>query len=133
MLLRATPEDFRVDEIPLYPPAGEGEHTFVLVEKRERTTEEVARELARAELHRYMALDNYRRCWLGLGFDESDLADGGSDRFLDAMVVSGGVDAIQGRIDEHFDAGATHVCIQPVHPAGDLEAAKRTLEALAPG
>jgi tRNA pseudouridine13 synthase len=48
VLLRATPEDFRVDEIPLYPPTGEGEHTFVLVEKRERTTEEVARELARA-------------------------------------------------------------------------------------
>jgi tRNA pseudouridine13 synthase len=46
--LRATPEDFRVDEIPLYRPAGEGEHTFVLVEKRERTTEEVARELAQA-------------------------------------------------------------------------------------
>ncbi len=48
MRLRATPEDFRVDEVPLYRPAGEGEHTFVLVEKRGRTTEEVARELARA-------------------------------------------------------------------------------------
>jgi tRNA pseudouridine13 synthase len=46
--LRATPEDFCVDEIPLYRPTGEGEHTFVLVEKRERTTEEVARVLARA-------------------------------------------------------------------------------------
>jgi tRNA pseudouridine13 synthase len=43
-----TPEDFRVDEIPLYPAAGEGAHTFVHVEKRLRTTEEVARELARA-------------------------------------------------------------------------------------
>jgi tRNA pseudouridine13 synthase len=42
------PEDFRVDEVPLYPPAGEGEHTFVRVEKRLRTTEEVARALARA-------------------------------------------------------------------------------------
>jgi len=48
MRLRETPEDFRVDEIPLYRPTGEGEHTFVLVEKRERTTEEVARDLARA-------------------------------------------------------------------------------------
>jgi len=46
--LRSTPEDFRVDEIPLYRPTGEGGHTFVLVEKRERTTEEVARDLARA-------------------------------------------------------------------------------------
>ena len=46
--LRSRPEDFRVDEIPLYAPSGEGGHTFVLVEKRLRTTEDVARELARA-------------------------------------------------------------------------------------
>jgi tRNA pseudouridine13 synthase len=44
----ASPEDFVVDELPLYAPAGEGAHTFVWVEKRLRTTEEVARELARA-------------------------------------------------------------------------------------
>jgi len=47
MRLAATPEDFVVDEIPLYPPSGEGGHTFVRVEKRLRTTEEVARALAR--------------------------------------------------------------------------------------
>jgi len=46
--LRAAPEEFVVEELPLYPPCGEGAHTFVLVEKRLRTTEEVARELARA-------------------------------------------------------------------------------------
>lgn len=40
--LRATPEDFRVEEIPLYAPSGAGEHTFVCVEKRGRTTEDVA-------------------------------------------------------------------------------------------
>jgi len=45
--LRATPEDFRVDELPLYSPSGEGEHTFLRVEKRLRTTEDVARSLAR--------------------------------------------------------------------------------------
>jgi tRNA pseudouridine13 synthase len=37
--IRTTPEDFRVDEQPLYPAAGEGGHTFVRVEKRLRTTE----------------------------------------------------------------------------------------------
>jgi tRNA pseudouridine13 synthase len=42
------PEGFRVDEVPLYAPAGEGGHTFVLVEKRLRTTDDVARALARA-------------------------------------------------------------------------------------
>lgn len=45
--LRSAPEDFLVEELPLYEPAGEGEHTFVLVEKRLLTTEEAARALAR--------------------------------------------------------------------------------------
>ena len=92
-----------------------------------------ARQLARNELARYLGLENYRNCWQSLGFSSDDLDGGGSDRFLDAMVVWGSVDAIQSRLDEHFDAGATHVCIQPVHRAGDLGAARRVLEALAPG
>ena len=45
--IRACPEDFVVDELPLYDCSGEGEHTFVRVEKRLRTTEQVARTLAR--------------------------------------------------------------------------------------
>ncbi|MBW2292161.1 MAG: tRNA pseudouridine(13) synthase TruD [Deltaproteobacteria bacterium] len=45
---KACPEDFVVDEIPLYPAQGSGPHTFVRVEKRMRTTEEVAGDLARA-------------------------------------------------------------------------------------
>lgn len=45
--LPESPEDFRVDEVPLYAPRGEGGHTFVRVEKRDRTTEDVARWLAR--------------------------------------------------------------------------------------
>jgi tRNA pseudouridine13 synthase len=46
--IRTEPEDFRVEELPLYSPSGEGEHTFVRVEKRLVTTEEVASALARA-------------------------------------------------------------------------------------
>ncbi|MDJ0868958.1 MAG: tRNA pseudouridine(13) synthase TruD [Myxococcota bacterium] len=42
------PDDFVVDEIPLYAPSGTGEHTFVRVEKRGVDTESVARALARA-------------------------------------------------------------------------------------
>jgi tRNA pseudouridine13 synthase len=45
---RFAPEDFVVEEIPAYAPAGTGGHAFLLVEKRGRTTESVARELARA-------------------------------------------------------------------------------------
>ncbi len=47
-VIRVSPEDFVVDEIPLYPPCGEGDHTFVRVEKSLCTSEEVARALARA-------------------------------------------------------------------------------------
>lgn len=32
-IVRWTPEDFLVEEIPLYEPSGEGEHTYALVEK----------------------------------------------------------------------------------------------------
>ena len=46
--IRTEPEDFRVEELPLYPPSGDGEHTFVRIEKRLVTTEEVASALARA-------------------------------------------------------------------------------------
>ena len=47
MRIAASPEDFLVDEEPLYPASGEGTHTFVRVEKRLRNTEEIARALAR--------------------------------------------------------------------------------------
>ncbi|MBW2543274.1 MAG: tRNA pseudouridine(13) synthase TruD [Deltaproteobacteria bacterium] len=45
--IRTQADDFRVEELPLYPPSGQGEHTFVRVEKRLVTTEEVASALAR--------------------------------------------------------------------------------------
>ncbi len=91
-----------------------------------------ALELARSELSRYMVLPNYRNNWLRQGFTEADLQDGGSERFLHAMVVCGSQAAIEARIQEHMDAGATQVCIQPVHPQGDVERAKAMLEAFAP-
>ena len=47
-VIRSRPEDFVVVEEPLYAPSGVGKHLFVEIEKRGRTTEQVARELARA-------------------------------------------------------------------------------------
>jgi tRNA pseudouridine13 synthase len=46
--LRASPEDFRVDEVPAYLPSGAGPHLYLRVEKRGRTTPDVLRALARA-------------------------------------------------------------------------------------
>jgi probable F420-dependent oxidoreductase len=91
----------------------------------------VARGLARRELHRYMTLPNYRNNWLRIGFTEADLADGGADRFLDAMVLWGDATTIARGLRAHLEAGANQVCIQPVHADGDMEARDRTLKALA--
>jgi len=44
--LRATPDDFRVDEVPAYLPSGSGPHLYLQVEKRGRTTRDVLRALA---------------------------------------------------------------------------------------
>ena len=90
-----------------------------------------ARALDRKELARYMVLDNYRNCWLSLGFTEADLASGGSDRFIDAMVIRGDATTVKDKLRSHFAAGATHVCIQPVHEEGDFAARDRILTALA--
>ena len=90
-----------------------------------------ARALGRAELARYMGLPNYRDNWLRIGFTEADLANGGSDRFIDAMVAWGDAETVRGKLRAHFDAGATHVCLQPVHAEGDFGARDATLKALA--
>lgn len=90
-----------------------------------------ARALGRKELARYLVLPNYRNNWLRLGFTEADLANGGTDRFIDAMVLWGDAAAIRKGLRAHFDAGATHVCLQPVHADGDFATRDRMLEALA--
>ena len=90
-----------------------------------------ARALGRKELSRYMVLDNYRNNWLRIGFPEAELANGGSDRFIDAMVLWGNADTVRRGLRAHFDAGATHVCIQPVHPDDDTAERDRILTELA--
>jgi probable F420-dependent oxidoreductase len=90
-----------------------------------------ARALGRKELSRYMVLPNYRNSWLRQGFTEADLEGGGSDRFIDAMVLSGDAETVKAGLRAHFDAGATHVCIQPVTEEGDAKHRDAMLAALA--
>ena len=90
-----------------------------------------ARALGRKELSRYMVLDNYRNNWLREGFSEADLADGGSDKFIDAMCLWGDADTVRKGLRAHFDAGATHVCLQPVHEDGNMAARDKIIETLA--
>ena len=47
-IIRQQPEDFQVDEIPLYKPCGEGDHLYLRVEKCGLTTYDLLRELANA-------------------------------------------------------------------------------------
>jgi probable F420-dependent oxidoreductase len=77
-----------------------------------------AREVARKTMAFYMPLTNYRNSWRRMGFAEEDLSSGGSNRFLDAMVAWGDEAAISRRIQEHFAAGADHVCIQALRADG---------------
>ena len=92
-----------------------------------------ARTAARAAAQLYIGLPNYRNNWLRMGLSESDLDAGGSDRFIDATFAWGTAEAIEARIQAHFDAGADHVCIQPIQADGQFgELDWKALEALAP-
>lgn len=92
-----------------------------------------ARAVAAKHLARYMSMPNYRNNWLRLGYGEDDLAGTGSHRFLDAIVAWGSADTIRHRLKAHVDAGATHVCIQPLNPDGSGMPDWSALQALAPG
>jgi probable F420-dependent oxidoreductase len=90
-----------------------------------------ALELARTHTPRYLAAPNYRNNLLRLGWDEGDLdADkGGSDKLVHAIVAIGDEDAVRTRVQEHFDAGADHVCVQIL---GDGRQALDGMRRLAP-
>ncbi len=47
-VIKESPEDFMVEEVPLYLPCGEGEHTYAVIEKRGLTTLDALRRIARA-------------------------------------------------------------------------------------
>jgi hypothetical protein len=66
----------------------------------------------RQHLSIYTSLPNYQNNWRRLGFSDDDFVPGGSDRLGEALVVHGDLDAINDRVQAHFDAGADHVCVQ---------------------
>jgi probable F420-dependent oxidoreductase len=77
-----------------------------------------ARGLARRFLELYLTLPNYVNNWRRLGFTDTDFAGGGSDRLIDSIVVCGDETAIRKRIEEHWQAGADHVCVQAIGADG---------------
>jgi probable F420-dependent oxidoreductase len=68
-----------------------------------------ARRVARDWAAGYLELPNYARNWVRLGYGDEP-----SDRLVDAAIVIGGVEDVVARVQAHLDAGADHVCIQPI-------------------
>jgi probable F420-dependent oxidoreductase len=71
-----------------------------------------ARELARSFTTGYLALPNYAGNLRSIGFSDEDLAGGGSDRLVDAVVCWGDAETVASKVGRHYEAGADHVCIQ---------------------
>jgi probable F420-dependent oxidoreductase len=89
------------------------ELAVVLDDDRER-----ARSAARAYAELYLRLGNYTGNLKRLGWSEEDLADGGSERLLDAVVPQGSAAQLAAFVESHLDAGADHVCVQSVGVSG---------------
>jgi probable F420-dependent oxidoreductase len=91
-----------------------------------------ARAAARQYMSFYLQIPAYPKNLSQFGFTDDDFRGGGSDRLVDAIVAWGGEDKLRERIAAHYHAGATHVCVLPLNPAGGLVPDSRVLELLAP-
>lgn len=96
------------------------------------TDASTAREIARKHMATYIDLPNYRNNLKELDFSDEDFDNGGSDKLVDAIVAWGDEAAIRNRIQQHLDAGADHVCIQPFTNDGETGPNEELLELLAP-
>ena len=105
-----------------------GDGPLLVVEQAAVLSEDaaVSRQAARRHMKRYLELDNYTNNLRRLGWSE-ELANGGSDRLVDAIVAWGDSKAVRARLDEHRRRGADHVCLQMLRadpaapPTRDLE------------
>ncbi|WP_419928869.1 TIGR03620 family F420-dependent LLM class oxidoreductase [Candidatus Poriferisocius sp.] len=111
-----------------------GPDKLLCVEQKVVLTSEAdeARSKAREAVDLYADLPNYRNNWIRLGFSDDEI-NHRSTRLLDGLVAWGSAERINERVQAHYDAGASHVCIQPIAAGrfGTLD--EHTLEGLAPG
>jgi probable F420-dependent oxidoreductase len=111
-----------------------GPNPWICVEQAVILEAEPAKARAAARQHMSFAvtrLPNYRNNLKALGWQDADFENGGSDGLVDAIVAWGGEEKIRERIEAHFRAGATHVCIQPLRADGKPLPDLRAVEALA--
>jgi probable F420-dependent oxidoreductase len=88
-----------------------------------------ARRSARAFLRYYLELENYTRTMRRGGFAADDIADGGSDALVDAIVAHGDPPALAAAVRAHLEAGADHVCVQVQPSSSDIVAPLESLAA----
>jgi probable F420-dependent oxidoreductase len=92
-----------------------------------------ARATARQYTTGYLAMPNYTNNLRRFGWTDEDLADGGSDRLVDALIPWGTPEQVVAGLEKHYQAGADEVAIQVLN-GGDATAfpadAFRTLAAL---
>lgn len=81
---------------------------------------DAARARASEFASRYFQLSNYTKNLRAFGFDDRDFEDGESDAVLDAVVPHGPVARVAAGVQAHLDAGADHVCVQPVGAGADI-------------
>jgi probable F420-dependent oxidoreductase len=77
-----------------------------------------AKATARDYAKLYLGLRNYVQSLLQFGFTDDDVANGGSDRLIDAIIPQGSAEEIASVVHAHLDAGADHVCLQPLGEEG---------------
>lgn len=82
------------------------------------TDDEIARAIARDYLATYLRLSNYTSNLKRLGYTDDDIADGGSDRLIDALVLHGSAVEIAEGLKAHLEAGADQVVIQQLGKEG---------------
>lgn len=88
-----------------------GPAAVLAVEQAVVLDEAAWQERAHWHLEIYTGLPNYRESWRRQGFGEDDWVRGGSERLKEAMVARG-ERGIRDRVQQHLDAGASHVCVQ---------------------
>lgn len=78
-----------------------------------------ARAKARKHVQSPLGLTHYVNYIRAMGFTEEDLADGGSDHLVDALVAWGDVETVVARLREHLDAGADQVAVHALGNRSD--------------
>jgi probable F420-dependent oxidoreductase len=93
--------------------------------------DEAARAIARKYAALYLGLSNYTNNLLRFGYTERDIADGGSDRLIDAVIPHGSAERVAEAVRAHLEAGADHIALQPLGhgsaPVADYEALAKAL------